>query len=56
MKNFCVHKTNSIHPIYTAEGWIYLLLPVSIMEGFNFSGKPFAVKGRQPIITTHYLN
>jgi hypothetical protein len=56
MKNFCVHKTNSIHPIYTAEGWIYLLLPVSIMEGFNFSGKPFVVKGRQPIITTHYLN
>jgi hypothetical protein len=56
MKNYAVHKTNSIHPIYTREGWVYLLLPISIMEGFNFSGKPFAMDAKQPIITTHYLN
>jgi hypothetical protein len=56
MKNYAVHKTNSIHPIYTQKGWVYLLLPISIMEGFNFSGKPFAMDAKQPIITTHYLN
>jgi len=56
MKNYSIHKTNSIHPIYTRNGWVYLVLPISIMEGFNFSGKAFLSNPENPMLTTHYLN
>ncbi|MEO5996280.1 MAG: hypothetical protein ABIN89_06110 [Chitinophagaceae bacterium] len=40
MKNFIELKTNSIHPIYTPNGWIQVVLPVSIVACFLFYFDP----------------
>jgi hypothetical protein len=45
MKNFIELKTNSIHPIYTPNGWIYLLMPVSVAECFLFYLDPTDEEG-----------
>lgn len=56
MKNYIEVKTNSIHPIYAAGGMMYLLLPVSIMECFNFYLNSGSVDEGEYLNATIYLN
>lgn len=57
MKNYIEVKTNSIHPIYAAGNMMYLLLPVSIMECFNFYLTPTSDEHEGEYLnTTIYLN
>lgn len=56
MKNFVELKTNSIHPIYTPNGWVYLLMPVSVVECFIFYLDPADEKGGSFQETTLCLN
>ena len=56
MKNYIEVKTNSIHPIYASGSMMYLLLPVSIMECFNFYLNPTSEDEGEYLNTTIYLN
>ena len=56
MKNYIEVKTNSIHPIYAAGNMTYLLLPVSIMECFNFYLNAASEDEGEYLNTTIYLN
>ena len=56
MNNYIEVKTNSIHPIYAAGSMMYLLLPVSIMECFNFYLTPTGDEEGEYLNTTIYLN
>ncbi|MEO6916129.1 MAG: hypothetical protein ABI151_11130 [Chitinophagaceae bacterium] len=56
MQNYIEVKTNSIHPIYAAGSMMYLLLPVSIMECFNFYLTPGSEYEGEYLNNTIYLN
>lgn len=56
MKNFIEVTTNSINPIFTAEGWLFVMFPVPVMECFNFYLDPTDEDGGEYLHSTVYLN
>jgi hypothetical protein len=56
MQNFIELKTSSIHPIFTPQGWQYVMVPISIVECFTFFLDDSNTDRGEFIHTTVYLN
>jgi hypothetical protein len=56
MKNHTPQTINSIHQVYTSNGWEYLMLPISIMEYSYYSECQTGINARKRMRDTLYLN
>ena len=56
MKNYIEVTTNSINPICTKNGWMFIMFPVPVMECFNFYLDPTNENGGEYVHSTVYLN
>lgn len=56
MKKFIELKKTSVYPFVTPNGWIYLVMPVSIVECFIFFHDPEDAEGGTFIESTFCLN
>jgi len=56
MQNFIELKTSSIHPIFTPQGWLCVIVPLSVVECFTFFLDDNSAERGEFLHTTLYLN
>ena len=53
MKKIIKQTVNSIHPIFTPNGWDYLVVPNSVIECVRLKGKCASVRTDKKISTIY---
>ena len=53
MKKIIKQTVNSIHPIFTSQGWNYLIIPSSVIECVRLKGKCTAIRNDKKINTIY---